>query len=169
MVYELLMILGMAAGLSALTNGIRRVVLKEEDLRKMAEIQAFNRELLAAQRKKDMKAVQKLQHRKDYIQKLNAEVSKKNMIVMFSSLIIFFTIYPLLSGYFGPAVLGLMPSGLDIPFISNQREIHFYGWFILSFFAVGSPIAKVLGISPFGMGGGGFEAKSEDKKPEKDK
>ncbi len=165
----MLMILGLAAGLSALTNGIRRVVLKEEDMRKMAEIQAFNKELLAAQRKKDTKTVQKLQHRKEYIQKLNAEVSKKNMIIMFSSLMIFFTIYPLLAGYYGASVLGIMPSGLDIPFISDQHQLYFYGWFILSFFAVGSPIAKVLGISPLGLGGGSYETKPEDKKQEKGK
>ncbi|MEM4417148.1 MAG: EMC3/TMCO1 family protein [Nitrososphaerota archaeon] len=169
MVLEMLAVLGVAAGISAVTTGIRRVIFKEEDMRKMAEIQAFNRELLAAQRKKDAKAIQKLQSRKEYIQKLNADVSKKNMLIMFSSMIIFFTVYPLLSGFFGATQLGSMPPGLNIPFISTNGGLYFYGWFILSFFAVGSPIAKILGISPLGMGGQGVEEKPQDKGEKKGK
>ncbi|MEM2024097.1 MAG: hypothetical protein QXG69_04830, partial [Candidatus Caldarchaeum sp.] len=88
---EMVLIAGLAAAISAFTTAIRRLIFKKEDLAKMAEIQAFNKELMTATRKKDQKTLQKLQKKKDYIQKLNAEISKKNLMTMFASLMIFFT------------------------------------------------------------------------------
>jgi len=152
MLEDMLSIMGMAILLALATLAIHKAVLKREDMEKMAEIQAYQRELLNAKRKNDQKTIQKLEKKKEYIQKLNAEVSKKNMIVMFASLIIFFTFYPLAAGFFitpdgQPKTIGYMPSGLDIPFIASEGKLQFYGWFILSFFAVNSPLAKLLGIS----------------------
>jgi len=169
MAIELLMITGIAVGLSAITNGIRKVVLKKEDLERMAEVQAYNRELLAAQRKKDQKTIQKLQKRKEYIQKANMQVTKKNMIVMFSSFFIFIVIYPFVASFF-PQPVGVMPTGLDIPFVSRGGQILFYGWFILSFFGVSGPLSKAMGVS-LSSGGllPGAAEKPEDKKPQKEK
>ncbi|MEM1965008.1 MAG: EMC3/TMCO1 family protein [Candidatus Caldarchaeum sp.] len=165
---EMVLIAGLAAAISAFTTAIRRLIFKKEDLAKMAEIQAFNKELMTATRKKDQKTLQKLQKKRDYIQKLNAEISKKNLMTMFASLMIFFTVYPVLAGYFGNDVIGFMPAGLEIPFISQNGEIRFYGWFILSFFGVGSPISKLMGISFTGVGVSDVEKKPQDKKQEKD-
>jgi len=149
---DMLVITAMSAALATATLAIRKAILKREDLEKMAEIQAYQRELLAARRKNDHKAIQKLEKRKEYIQKLNAEVSKKNLMVIFASLILFFTFYPLASGFFltqdgQPKTIGYMPSGLNIPFLAPEGKLDFYGWFILSFFAVNSPLAKLLGVS----------------------
>ncbi len=167
MVLEMIMISGTAAAISATVTGIRRLIFKKEDLAKMAEIQAFNKELMMATRKRDQKTLQKLQKKKEYIQKLNAEVSKKNLIAMFASLMIFFAVYPVLAGYFGDAVIGLTPRGLDIPFISQNGELRFYGWFILSFFGVGSPISKLMGMGFMGAGVSVGETKPQDKKQDK--
>ena len=166
MVVEMLLISGAAAAISATTTGIRRLVFKKEDYEKMAELQAYNKQLMAATRQKDQKTLQKLQKKKEYMAKLNAEISKKNLFTMFGSLIIFFTAYPLLAGYFGPEAVGVMPPGLDIPFVSQNHELGFYGWFILSFFGVGSPISKILGVS---MVGGVLDGEktSQDKEQEK--
>ena len=147
MVLQMLIILGLSALLSVITLALRKAVLKREDMLKMAEIQAYNRELLAARRKRDQKAIQKLEKKKEYIQRLNAEVSKKNLIVMFGSLLIFFTFYPMAASFFGTEAIGVMPAGLDIPFISEGGKLHFYGWFILSFFAVNLPISKLMRVS----------------------
>ncbi len=162
MVVEMLLISGAAAALSATTTGIRRLLFKKEDYEKMAEIQAYNRQLMAATRQKDQKTLQKLQKKKEYIAKLNAEIGKKNLFTMFGSLIIFFTVYPILAGVFGTATVGVMPPGLDIPFVSENHNLGFYGWFILSFFGVGSPISKLLGVSMTGGMVNG-EKKSKDK------
>ncbi|MCS7129492.1 MAG: EMC3/TMCO1 family protein [Candidatus Caldarchaeum sp.] len=169
MFLEMVIISGMAAGMSAATSALRKVVFKKEDLAKMAEIQAFNRELMTATRKKDQKTIQKLQKKREYIQKLNAEVSKKNLITMFASLMLFFTVYPVLAAYFGDSVVGFTPKGFEIPFISDGGELRFYGWFILSFFGVGSPISKLLGISFTGMGGEVGKERPQDKKQDKEK
>ncbi len=167
MVLEMIMISGIAAAVSAATAGIRRLIFKKEDLAKIAEIQAFNRELIRARQKKDQKALQKLQKKKEYIQKLNAEISKKNLLTMLASLMILFIVYPILAGYFGDTVIGLTPRGLDIPFISQNGELRFYGWFILSFFGVGSPIAKLMGIGLTGAGTSDGKTKPQDKKQDK--
>ncbi len=172
MLADMLAIIGMAGILALITLGIRKAVLKKEDLEKMAEVQAYQKELLAAQRKKDQKTIQKLEKKKEYIQKLNAEVSKKNLIIMFTSLIIFFTFYPMAAGFFTtpdgqPKTIGYTPAGLNIPFIAPDGKLQFYGWFILSFFAVNSPLAKLLGISfsPSEVGKSA-EKDAKDKKQE---
>ncbi|MDW8083737.1 MAG: EMC3/TMCO1 family protein [Candidatus Caldarchaeum sp.] len=151
MVVDMMMISSIAAALSAATSVLRKLIFKKEDYAKMAEIQAFNRELMNATRKKDQKTIQKLQKKKAYIQQINAEVTKKNLITMFSSLMIFFTVYPLLVSFFGDVVVGVTPNGLNIPFITESGQLKFYGWFILSFFGVSSPIAKALGLGLTGM------------------
>jgi len=167
-IVEMMIISGMAAAISAATTGLRKIIFKKEDFAKMAEIQAFNKELMAATRKKDQKTIQKLQKRKEYIQKLNAEVSKKNLMTMFASMMIFFTVYPFLASFYGDDVIGYTPRGLNIPFITDEGKIRFYGWFILSFFGVGSPISKLMGLSLTGMGGQVGEEKPQDKKHRKE-
>ncbi|MEM1942896.1 MAG: EMC3/TMCO1 family protein [Candidatus Caldarchaeum sp.] len=169
MIVEMMIISGMAAAISATTTGLRKIIFKKEDFAKMAEIQAFNRELMAATRKKDQKTIQKLQKKKDYIQKINAEVSKKNLVTMFASMMIFFTVYPFLASFYGDTVVGYAPQGLNIPFITDRGEIRFYGWFILSFFGVGSPISKVMGLSITGMGVPDGQEKPQDKDIRKEK
>ncbi|MEM2061569.1 MAG: EMC3/TMCO1 family protein, partial [Candidatus Caldarchaeum sp.] len=151
MLVDMMMILSIAAALSSATSVLRKVVFKREDYLKMAELQAYNRELMNATRKKDQKTIQKLQKKKAYIQQINADITKKNLVTMFSSLLLFFTVYPLLVGFFGDVVVGYTPIGLDIPFITEQGQLKFYGWFILSFFAVSSPIAKALGLGLTGL------------------
>ncbi|MCS7110578.1 MAG: EMC3/TMCO1 family protein [Candidatus Caldarchaeum sp.] len=172
MVTEMVMISSVAAALSAATSILRKLVFKKEDYAKMAEIQQYNRELMNATRKKDQKTIQKLQKKKAYIQQINAEVTKKNLITMFSSLMIFFTVYPLLVSFFGDVVVGVTPIGLEIPFVTESGTLRFYGWFILSFFGVSSPITKVLGLGLTGMqvtGGEKDEKKPSDtKQKEKD-
>ncbi|MEM3053617.1 MAG: EMC3/TMCO1 family protein, partial [Candidatus Caldarchaeum sp.] len=106
MFLDMLLLSSLAAAISAATTAIRKIVFKKEDLAKIAEIQSYNRELMTATRKKDQKTIQKLQKKQDYIRQINAEVTKKNMITMFASLLIFFTIYPTLGGFFGTEILG---------------------------------------------------------------
>ncbi|MEM4642507.1 MAG: EMC3/TMCO1 family protein [Candidatus Caldarchaeum sp.] len=169
MFLDMLLLSSLAAAISAATTAIRKIVFKKEDLAKIAEIQSYNRELMTATRKKDQKTIQKLQKKQDYIRQINAEVTKKNMITMFASLLIFFTIYPTLGGFFGTQMLGYVPAGLDIPFVTDSGKLYFYGWFILSFFGVSSPITKIFGLGLAGMptaGGGEDEKKAENKKQE---
>lgn len=172
MLADMMMIVSIAAALSAVTSGLRKIIFKKEDYLKMAELQAYNRELMTATRKRDQKTIQKLQKKKAYIQQLNAEITKKNLFTMFGSLMIFFTVYPLLVSFFGDVIVGVTPTGLEIPFITDSGQLRFYGWFILSFFGVSSPIAKALGLGLTGIetGRGGKDEKkpADTKQEEKD-
>jgi len=140
-------ILGIAIGVSLLTNYLRRRIMSPADMAKMAESQRFKRQLLEAKRKGDQKTLQRLMKKQEYYRKIDAEVGKKNMITMFATLGIFYAIYMLLGPlYGGYQVVAILPGDLTIPFLSQGNKLSFIGWFILALIAVGMPIAKVFGV-----------------------
>ena len=147
MAWPLIELLLIAVAVSLATNYVRRRLLTPEDMLKMAESQQFKRQLFEAKRKGDQKTLQRLMKRESYYKKIDAEVGKKNIITMFATLGIFYAVWVLLGPiYGGYEAVAFLPGDLFIPLISQGNKLGFIGWFILSLFAVGMPIAKVLGV-----------------------
>lgn len=139
-------LIAVAVGLA--TSLLRRRLLTPEDMAKMAESQKFKKMLLEAQRKGDKKTIQKLMRKQDYYRKIDAEIGKKNMLLLFASLVIFYLVYlgiltPLYGGL-GPIVS--LPGDMALPFVGNRLD--FISWYILSLLAVGLPINKLLQARP---------------------
>ncbi|MEM3080848.1 MAG: hypothetical protein QXH35_04010, partial [Nitrososphaerota archaeon] len=72
-------ILGFSMALALVSAGLRRVLLSKEDMLAMQEVTRYNRELMKALREKDMKTVEKLEKKKEYMQKIQAKIFGKNM------------------------------------------------------------------------------------------
>lgn len=141
----------------------RRLLLKEEDLKRMQEAAQYRREMMKAMKAGDKKALQRLEKRKDYIQKIEAQTAVKNLATMAISLAIFFSFFTWATNYYGALEIMRMPDGLDIPFISNGGKIFFYGWYILTVMAMGLPINKFINPRQPSLFGGGEVAETRPK------
>ena len=140
-------ILGIALAVSLLTNYLRRRLIGPEEMAKMKEAQEFQKKLLQAQKKGDKKLIQKLKKKQEYYQKINAEVGKKNMILMFMSLGIFYAVFMALTPLYGSVgIVASLPSDLMIPLISQGNKLTFIGWYILALLAAGMPMGKIFEV-----------------------
>ena len=140
-------ILGIALAVSFLTSYLRRRLIGPEEMAKMKEAQEFQRKLLQAQKKGDKKLIQKLKRKEEYYQKVSAEVMKKNMILMFISLGIFYAVFMALTPLYGSVgVVASLPSDLMIPLISQGNKLTFIGWYILALLAAGMPMGKIFEV-----------------------
>ncbi|MEM0381685.1 MAG: EMC3/TMCO1 family protein [Nitrososphaerota archaeon] len=137
-------ILGFSMALALVSAGLRRVLLSKEDMLAMQEVTRYNRELMKALREKDMKTVEKLEKKKEYMQKIQAKIFGKNMILMLISMVIFFTFFFFANARYGNTPLLEMPPGLFLPFISIDGKVSFFGWYLLTFFSTSLPINKFL-------------------------
>ena len=147
MLNPLFEILGIALAVSFLTNYLRRRLIGPEEMAKMKEAQEFQRKLLQAQKKGDKKLIQKLKRRQEYYQKISAEVGKKNMILMFISLGIFYAVFMALTPLYGSVgIVASLPSDLTIPLISQGNKLTFIGWYVLALLAAGMPMGKIFEV-----------------------
>ena len=149
MLNPLFEILGIALAVSFLTSYLRRRLIGPEEMAKMKEAQEFQRKLLQAQKKGDKKLIQKLKRKEEYYQKISAEVMKKNMILMFISLGIFYAVFMALTPLYGSVgIVASLPSDLMIPLISQGNKLTFIGWYILALLAAGMPMGKIFEVKP---------------------
>ena len=143
----LIQILMLAVLVSLVTNLIRRKLISKEDTLKMAESQLYKKSLLEARKKGDEKLIQKLMKKKEYYQKIDAQIAKKNIITLFATLAVFYLAYILLGQIYSIDIeIAKLPGDLVIPFISQGNHLTAAGWFIISLIAAGLPIAKILGV-----------------------
>jgi len=147
MVQPMLEIFLISAAVSLTTSILRRRILTPEDMAKMAESQKFRRMLLEAQRKGDKKMLQKLMRKRDYYRKIDAEVGKKNIILLIASIAIFYIVFlgvlnPL---YGGLEVVATLPGDMMLPFVGNKLD--YLMWYVLCLFAINFPINKLFQVS----------------------
>lgn len=149
MPHAMLQILLIALCVNFVTNLLRRKMLSPRDLAKMMESRQYKKMLIEAQKKGDQKALQKLMKKREYYQKIDAEVGKKNLLLLLGSLGIFYAAYALLAPIYGPLeFVAMLPGDLVIPLISHENKLTFIGWFILSLLAVNMPLGKVFEVKP---------------------
>lgn len=162
-----IMLISLTIGI--LNSILRRILITKEDIRNMQEAAEYRRELMKAAKEKDVKTLQKLEKRKDYIQKIEAKAFGKNMIIMMASLAIFFIFYYWAMSRYGMEPVLQTPPGLYIPFIVMNGEINFFGWYFLTAITFSLPINKFLSPkTPSVLGGiGGAKEISKDKEAKK--
>ena len=165
----MLQIFLIALVVSAATNWLRKKLLSPQDMARMKESQKFKKMLLEAKQKGDKKALQKLMKKQEYYQKIDAEIGKKNMILLFGSLGIFYFVYAILTPLYGGVnIVATLPGDLVIPFLSDENKLSFIGWFILSLLAVNMPLGKIFEVKPE-MVIQHAEKDAKDKKQKKEK
>lgn len=142
-------ILLIALCVSTATNWLRRRLISPQDMAKMVESRNFKKMLYDAQKKGDQKMLQKLIKKREYYQKIDAEIGKKNMMFLFGSLGIFYAVYIALTPlYHALDTIATLPGDLIIPLISQGNKLTFIGWFILCLLAVNMPLGKIFEIKP---------------------
>ncbi len=144
----MLEILLIAVAVSLATALLRRIILTPEDMAKMAESRNYRKLLLEAQRKGDKKTLQKLMRKQEYYRKIDAEVGKKNIILLFVSIMIFYVTFlgVLTPLYGGAEAVATLPGDMSLPFIGNKLD--YLTWYVLSLLAIGFPINKLFQVSP---------------------
>lgn len=127
---------------------ISKIVLGKETLRKMHESTLWKRELLNARKNKDEKLLAKLEKKREYMEKIDAEVASKQLKVTLITIIPSFLSFYYLSINYGVNPVALMPKGMIIPFLSHpDGGLPFFTWYLLSFFAIYNPLSKLFKIS----------------------
>ncbi|MDJ0273702.1 MAG: EMC3/TMCO1 family protein [Aigarchaeota archaeon] len=137
-------IMALTAALSLATALLRRMVFTREDMLLMAEVQEYHREVLKAVREKDPKALQRLEKRKEYYQRVQARLMGKNVMLMFATLAIYLGFLSWATAHYGTGPILRAPPGFYLPFVVHGDGIPFFGWYILSAFAFGTLLNRVI-------------------------
>ena len=150
MFHPMLEIFLIAIIVSFATNFLRRKLMTPEDMAKMMESQKFKKALLEAQRKGDKKALQRLKKKQEYYQKIDAEIGKKNFMILLASIGLFYFVFMVILAplYGNLDAVGFLPSDMIIPFISAGNKLTYIGWYILSLLATGLPLGKIFQVKP---------------------
>ncbi len=137
-------IMALTVVLSLVTALIRRKVFTREDMVLMAEVQEYHREMLKAVRQKDAKALQRLEKKKEYYQRVQTRLMGKNLVLMFSTLAIYLGFLSWATAHYGTGPILRTPPGFYLPFIVEQGGIPFFGWYILSALAFGTLLNRLI-------------------------
>lgn len=102
---------------SLVATGAQRLMLDVKIIRQHAqELSKWRKELLKAQRERDMKAIEKLMKKKPYIDKLQARYTVQTMKPAIIYMVPLFILYWLFIGVFDKPVAYLPLIGAPIPF-----------------------------------------------------
>ncbi len=137
-------ILALTVALSLTTSLIRRKLFTREDMLLMAEVQEYQREMLKALRQKDAKALQRLERRKEYYQRVQTRLMGKNLTLMFSTLAIYLGFLSWATAHYGTDPILRAPPGFYLPFVVEQGGIPFFGWYVLSALAFGTLLNRLI-------------------------
>lgn len=148
MVQPMLEIFLITIVVSLATSLLRRKIMTPEDMVKMAESQRYRKMLLEAQKKGDKKTLQRLMRKRDYYRKIDAEIGKKNILVLIASITIFYAVFSfvLVPLYSEVEVVAMLPGDMALPIVGNKLD--YLSWYIISLFAVSFPINKLFQVSP---------------------
>jgi uncharacterized membrane protein (DUF106 family) len=101
----------------------------------------WQRELMSAQRKKDMKTVHKLQQQQKEMMALQGQVMMSSFKPAIFTMIPYFILWWALSGVYGNWVVAWLPFTLPI---LGSVSLGFLGWFILTYFGFSSIWRRLL-------------------------
>lgn len=148
MMQPMLEIFLIAIVVSLATSLLRRKIMTPEDMVKMAESQRYRKMLLEAQKKGDKKTLQRLMRKRDYYRKIDAEIGKKNILVLIASITIFYAVFSfvLVPLYSEVEVVAMLPGDMALPIVGNKLD--YLSWYIISLFAVSFPINKLFQVGP---------------------
>jgi len=122
----------------------KRVVNWEEVKRKKKIFGDWQRELMSAQRKKDMKTVHKLQQQQKEMMSLQGQIMSASFKPAIFTMILYFILWWALSGVYSNWVVAWLPFNLPMPIIGTMASLSFLSWFILAYFGFSSIWRRLL-------------------------
>ena len=165
---SMLFIITVSICLSLITATVTKALIDVKKLRKHTQqIKEWNKQRAEAIKKADKKLFIKVKRKEKYIQRLQREMMGQQFKPMLFFMLPFILIFFLLRTVFENNIVVHLPFRLDLGILTDpagEKEIlpgsggrtitgmHFIGWYIMSSFAFGSLIQKMLGARR-GLGG----------------
>lgn len=109
-----------------------------------AEVDAWRKELLDAQRKKDMKRIYKLQQDQKRIYGLQGQMMMETFKPAIIYIVPYFIFWYWLSSLYKGWVVAWLPFSLPLPFYGLWASCGFLSWFLVSYFGFSSIWRKLL-------------------------
>lgn len=109
-----------------------------------AEVDAWRKELLDAQRKKDMKRIYKLQQDQKRIYGLQGQMMMETFKPAIIYIVPYFILWYWLNSLYRGWVVAWLPFSLPLPFYGLWASCGFLSWFLVSYFGFSSIWRKLL-------------------------
>ncbi len=146
-VYEqaMLLVLLLAAGISLVITLVTKKVVNWERVRQIkAEVDAWRKEFLDAQRKKDLKRLHKLQQDQKRIYELQGQMMSETFKPTIIYIVPYFIFWYWLNSFYRGWVMAWLPFSLPLPFYGLWVSCGFLSWFFISYFGFSSIWRKLL-------------------------
>jgi len=108
------------------------------------ETDDYRKQLLEAQRKKDMKRLYKLQQDQKRIMGLQGQVMMASLKPAIFYIVPYFLLWTWLGGLYSGWVVAWLPFSLPLPYFGTMVSFGFLPWFLLSYFGFSSIWRKLL-------------------------
>jgi uncharacterized membrane protein (DUF106 family) len=122
----------------------KRVVNWEDVKQKKKRFSEWQKARMDAQRKKDMKAVHKLQQEQKEMMALQGQVMMASFKPAIFYMVPYFILWMVLSGFYGSWVVAWLPFTLPLPIIGTTASLGFLGWYLLTYFGFSSIWRRLL-------------------------
>jgi uncharacterized membrane protein (DUF106 family) len=122
----------------------KRVVNWEDVKQKKKRFSEWQKARMDAQRKKDMKAVHKLQQEQKEMMALQGQVMMASFKPAIFYMVPYFILWMVLSGFYGSWVVAWLPFNLPLPIIGTTASLGFLGWYLLTYFGFSSIWRRLL-------------------------
>lgn len=131
-----------SATISFINMGLNRLLINrmigwEEYKAMRKETSEYNAQRMQALRANDTKTLEKLKKKETQMMNMQTKMMKPQMLLLLFTLV-YFIIWPILSGYF-PRSVAVVPGFGEIPF---------YIWYLICAFFFGTLAGKIVGITP---------------------
>jgi len=146
-IYEhaMFFILAIAVVFSLIITLITKRVVDWPKVKQMKkEFDDWRKQLLEAQRKKDMKRLYKLQQDQKRIMGLQGQVMMASLKPAIFYIVPYFLLWTWLGGIYSGWVVAWLPFSLPLPIVGTMVSFGFLPWFLLSYFGFSSIWRKLL-------------------------
>lgn len=146
-IYEhaMLVILAIAVLFSLIITLITKRVVDWKKVKQIKkEVEDWRKQLLEAQRKKDMKRLYKLQQDQKRVLGLQGQMMMSSLKPAIFYIIPYILLWSWLSGLYSGWVIAWLPFTLPLPYFGTMVSFGFLPWFLLSYFGFSSIWRKLL-------------------------
>jgi len=143
--YAIFLVMGLSFVVALFTTLVSKKMVDWKQFKEIkAKVTEYNKELRAAQKKRDMKQVYKLQQRQPEIMKLNSTMMSQNMKPTIIIMVVLLPLWFFISGIFKGWVVAWLPFSLDLPFVGQLVVFGMGWWYFLNSLAFSQILRKII-------------------------
>lgn len=143
--HAMFVVLGISALVSLVITLLSKRMVDWEKIRQIkAEVESWRKQMLEAQRRRDMKRLFKLKQDQRRIMALQSQMMTSSFKPMVLYLIAFFIFFYAVRGFYGNWVMVWLPFTLSLPIYGTLVSLGAFGWFIICYWGSSSVWRKLL-------------------------